>query len=162
MKRVSPYLKMKVLGAVEFAPGKSIRERIKAVSEMVFTDEEGLPHRFTWRTISTWIYRYKSTGITAMQPQVRSDKGKTRKLTPEQVLEAVEQILPALHGKSYNIAMIYRLCIERGLLRREHIAPNTFRRIVNTHEMLKPHSQTNNKKRLAFSKQYANEMPVPP
>ena len=158
MKRVSPYMKMKVLGAIDFAPGNTIRERIKTVSEMIFIDEQGHPYQFTWRTISTWLYRYRSTGITGMGPKTRSDQGKTRKIIPEEVLEAIEQVLPAFHGKSYNIAMIYRFLIERGLLRREQIAPNTFRRIVNTYEMLKPTSKATNKKRLAFSKQYANEM----
>ena len=58
-KRPSAYLKMKVLGAVEFAEGNSVRQRIRAVSEQSFEDEEGIPHKFTWRTISTWLYRYK-------------------------------------------------------------------------------------------------------
>jgi hypothetical protein len=34
MKRVSPYLKMQVLGAIEFAPGNCNVERIRHVSSM--------------------------------------------------------------------------------------------------------------------------------
>lgn len=59
MKRVSPYLKMRVLGAIEFAPGATNIARIKHVSTLVFKDEEGVPHQFTWRTIQTWYSRYK-------------------------------------------------------------------------------------------------------
>ena len=70
MKRISSYLKMRVLGAIEFAPGKSIRDRIKAVSAMSFQGEDGQSQRFTWRTISTWVYRYKTDGITAMKPKM--------------------------------------------------------------------------------------------
>lgn len=158
MKRISAYLKMQVLGAVAFAPGRNTRERIKAVSEMTFTDEEGRPCSFTWRTISTWFYRYQSTGVTGMQPKSRSDKGKTRKVQPELLLEAIEQVKPTFHGKTYNVTMIYRACIERGLLRREQVAPNTFRRLVKQYELLKPDDRVTNKKRLAFSKQYANQM----
>lgn len=51
MQKVSEYTKMKVLAAVEVAGGKTIRERIRAVSEMTFLDEDGQKHRFTWRTI---------------------------------------------------------------------------------------------------------------
>ena len=40
-KRPTAYLKMKVLGAVEFAEGTSIRQRIKTVSEKTFVDEDG-------------------------------------------------------------------------------------------------------------------------
>jgi hypothetical protein len=32
MKRISPYLKMQVLGAIEFAPGNCIAQRIRHVS----------------------------------------------------------------------------------------------------------------------------------
>lgn len=158
MKRVSAYLKMQVLGAIEFAPGKNIRERIKAVSQMTFKNEEGRSCCFTWRTIETWLVRYKKHGITSMQPTGRSDRGQTRKVEPELLLEAIEQVKPAFHGTSYNVTMIYRACIERGLLRREQVAPNTFRRLVKRYELLKPDDQVTSKKRLAFSKQYANQM----
>jgi hypothetical protein len=43
MKRVSNYLKMRVLGAIDFAEGNSIQRRIKKVSEMTFADEDGTP-----------------------------------------------------------------------------------------------------------------------
>ena len=107
-KRPTAYLKMKVLGAVEFAEGASIRQRIKIVSEQTFLDEDGHAHRFTWRTISTWLYRYKIDGTTAMINKTRSDKGKTRKVSPEQLLEAIEKVLPKFRGKSYSKALIYR------------------------------------------------------
>src|SRR5690606_9955846 len=51
MKRISPATKMRVLGAIEFAPGKTIKAKIADVSELVFKDEEGQPLQFTWRTI---------------------------------------------------------------------------------------------------------------
>lgn len=157
-KQVSPYLKMKVLSAIDFAEGRTIRERIKAVSEMTFTDEEGHPHQFTWRTISTWLYRFKVSGTTSMVPNPRSDKGVPRKTTPEEVLEAIEQVRPFFRGKSATKAAIYRACIEKGLLHRDQIAPNTFSRMVNTFELLKPDKDITNKKRLAFAKAFANQM----
>ncbi|MEK6684454.1 MAG: DDE-type integrase/transposase/recombinase [Nitrospirota bacterium] len=158
MKNPTPYLKMRVLGAIDMAPGISIRDRIRHVSQMPFTDEDGIVRTFTWRTISTWLYRYKSQGVTGMQNKTRSDKGSPRKVVPEKVLEAVEQALPFFRGKSHRLSEIYRVCIERGLLRREEIAPNTFRRTVAQFEMLKPDAEVTNKQRLAFSKEHANEM----
>jgi transposase InsO family protein len=156
-KRPTAYLKMKVLGAVEFAEGASIRQRIKIVSEQTFLDEDAHPHQFTWRTISTWFYRYKIDGTTAMINKTRSDKGKTRKVSPEQLLEAIEKVLPKFRGKSYSKALIYRTCIEDGLLRRDEVAPNTFSRLVNEHELLKPESAVKSKRRLAFAKAFANQ-----
>lgn len=158
MKNPSVYLKMKVLGAIEFAEGNTMRDRIKQVSTMTFVDEEGNPARFTWRTIETWRVRYRKHGITGMEPTPRSDIGSRRKVEPERVLEAIEQVLPLFRSTPHNIAHIFRTCIEKGLLRREAISPTTFRRIVKQYEMLTPDSQVVSKKRLAFSKQHANQM----
>lgn len=158
MKRVSPYVKMRVLGAIEFAPGNTIKARIQHVSGLVFNDEDGTRHQFTWRTIQTWYSRYKKDGITSMKARPRSDKGRTRKVEPEQVAEAIEQALPSFHGRPRNIAAVYRVCIEQGLLRREQVAPNTFRRIVNAYELLQPEDESRNKQRLAFAKAHANEL----
>lgn len=157
MKRVSPYLKMRVLGAIEFAPGRTNVERIKHVSTLAFADESGERFQFTWRTIQTWYSRYKKDGITTMMPKRRSDRGRPRKVSPEELLEAIEHALPAFHGDPPNVTAVYRVCIERGLLRREQVAPNTFRRIVKAHDLLKPATDAP-KQRLAFAKPHANDM----
>ena len=160
MKRVSPYLKMRVLGAIEFAPGNSIIARIKHVAQTRFLDEDGVHRQFTWRTIQTWYSRYKKNGITTMQPKPRGDKGKPRKVEPEKLQEAIEHVLPAFRSdrRRLTIAAVYRECIERNLLRRDEVAPNTFRRIVNSYELLKPEAKSSDKRRLAFAKAHANEM----
>jgi len=149
---------MRVLGAIDMAEGKTIRDRIKAVSQMTFTDEDGRPRQFTWSTISTWLCRYQKHGVTVMENQPRSDKGKLRKVAPEDILEAIRQVRPKLHGKTPTRALLYRLCIEQGLLTRSQVAPNTFSRLVNQFEMLKPDTDCANKQRRAFAKAHANEM----
>lgn len=157
MKRVSSYLKMRVLGAIESAPGETIVARIRHISEQVFLDEDGQRFRFTWRTIQTWYSRYKKDGTTTVLAKPRSDKGKTRKMAPEEVLEAIEQVRGSFRGP-HNVTAFYRACIERGLLQRERIAPNTFHRIVKEHELLKPDAEVHSKRRLAFAKAHANEL----
>jgi putative transposase len=159
MKHPSAYLRMRVLGAIDLAPGATIRDRIKAVSNAVFNDEDGNPRTFTWRTISTWLYRFKISGVTGVQTASRCDKGTTRKITPEQLLEAVNQVLPFFRAKKrYNKSDIYRRCIERGLLRHDQIAWTTFYRFIRDYELLKETPGDNNKLRLAFAMQYANEL----
>jgi putative transposase len=158
MKRVSPYLKMRVLGAIEFAPGNSIVARIRHISSQVFTDDNDQRCQFTWRTIQTWYSRYKKDGITSMHPRARSDKGHLRKVQPELLAEAIDQVRANFHANPNNITAVYRACIERGLLLREQVAPNTFRRIVRSYELFKPIRESNDKRRLAFAKAHANEM----
>jgi transposase InsO family protein len=93
-----------------------------------------------------------------MENQPRSDKGKVRKVVLEDVMEAIRKVQPKAHGKTPTLALLYRLCIEAGLLTRTQIAPNTFRRVVKQYELLKPEEDSLNKHRLAFAKAHANEM----
>jgi len=158
MRNPTVYLKMRVLGAVDMAEGDTEQKRIQAVSQMTFTDEEGQPRRFTWRTISTWLCRYQKHGVTVMENKSRSDKGQTRKVKPEDIQEAIQAVLPKVHSRPPKRSVLYRLCIEQGLLSRSQVARTTFYRLVNAFELLKPESQTANKIRLAFAKAHANEM----
>lgn len=157
MQHVTEYVKLRVLAAIDLAEGRSIRDRIRAVAARPFFDEYGRQHRFTWRTIETWRTRYNKHGLTVVTPKPRRDKGRTRKIEPEAVQEAVDQARAYLRP-GFRLSQLYRVCIERGLLHRRQIAPNTFRRIVRRFEMLKRDAETQNKHRLAFSKRYANEM----
>lgn len=153
MKRVSPYLKMRVLGAIEYAPGNTRIARIRHVATQRFEDENGEVFQFTW-----WYSRYKKDGITSMHPHARKDKGTTRKVTPEAVHEAIQHALPSFHGQPPSVAAVYRVCIERGLLAPDQVAVTTFRRIVHAHELLKSASESSSKRRLAFAKAHANDM----
>ena len=158
MKNPTPYLKMRVLGAIDMAEGNSIQARIKQVSALTFTDEEGHVRQFTWRTIQTWLTRYKKHGVTALENNTRSDKGQTRQLKPEALLEAIRAVRPRAHGKTPTRALLYRLCIETGVLTRAQIAPNTFSRLVQRFELLKADRDCEGRHRLAFAKAHANEL----
>ena len=71
-------------------------------------------------------------------------------------MEAINQVLPHFHGNQYNRTDVYRKCIEKGILRKDLIAPTTFYRWVREYDLLKK-STTENKRRLAFAMQYANQ-----
>lgn len=157
MKKSSAYLKMRVLGAIDAAEGKTSYERIQNVAKLMFTDEEGHPRQFTWRTIATWLYRYKNHGITGMTNQSRRDKGKPRKITPEELLEAINAAKGNFRN-GFKSMQIYRFCIEKGILRKEQIAQTTFYRFIREYELLKADETAANKMRLAFAMQYANQL----
>ena len=157
MKQPSVYLKMRVLGAIDTAQGKTRRERIHHVAAMTFLDEDGNPRQFTWRTIQTWHYRYKNHGITGMIPQPRKDKGQARKVTPEELLEAINAAKPHFHNRRINKRAIYRFCVENALLQPDRIAQTTFYRFIREHELLAA-DNNDSKKRLAFSMKYANQL----
>ncbi|MFZ1983700.1 MAG: hypothetical protein WAU91_04755, partial [Desulfatitalea sp.] len=129
MKWPSPYLKMRVLGAIENAQGKTIQERIQNTAKLAFTDEQGHLRRFTWRTISTWYYRYKNYGVTGVAVKSRSDKGVARKISPEQLLEAINQVLPYFTDNHTKFD-VYRMCIEKNILTKQQLAPTTYYRFI--------------------------------
>jgi putative transposase len=158
MKQPSVYLKMRVLGAVDTVEGRTRHERVHHVAALTFLDEEGNPRRFTWRTIQTWYYRYKNHGITGMTPRSRKDKGQPRKVTPEELLEALNAARPHFHKQRSNKRALYRFCIEKGLLQADRIAQTTFYRFIRTYDLLAPQDTDDHKKRLAFSMKYANQL----
>ena len=157
MKRPSSYLKMRILGAIENAKGKTIVKRIKNTAKLKFIDEEGNARTFTWRTISTWYYRYKAHGITGVALKNRSDKGKTRKISPEELLEAINQVLPMFRENRYTKFDIYRMCIKKGIIAKDQLAPTSFYRFIREYDLLSDNIESN-KMRLAFAMAHANEL----
>ena len=158
MKQPSVYLKMRVLGAVDTVEGRTRHERVHHVAAMTFLDEEGNPRQFTWRTIQTWYYRYKNHGITGMTHRPTQDKGHARKVTPEELLEALNAARPHFHQQRTNKRALYRFCIEKGLLQPDRIAQTTFYRFIREYDLLAPQDNDDHKKRLAFSMKYANQL----
>ena len=158
MKQPSVYLKMRVLGAIDTAPGRTRHQRVHNVAAMTFLDEDGNPRQFTWRTIQTWHYRYKNHGITSMTTRSRKDKGQARKVTPEELLEAINAATPHFHDQRTNKRALYRFCVENDLLHPDRISQTTFYRFIREHDLLAAHDNDDNKKRLAFSMKYANQL----
>ncbi len=153
-------LRLRVLSAVDYAPGHSIRERIKNVSQRTFTDElTGREYRFTWRTISTWLYRFKKHGITSLDNKTRADKHTYRKVALNELAEAIHEIIPTMsHNKSGILpkSALYRQLLQQNIFQRTQLSPSTFYRMVRENDLLQ--SKTTNKLRQSFAMQYANEL----
>lgn len=153
-------LRLSVLSAIDYAPGSSIRARIQAVSERTFTDTStGLNYRFTWRTISTWLYRFKKHGIATLVSKTRSDKHSYRKVQPNELAEAINDLLPTLSknkvGKIPKMAL-YRLLIEKNYFQRSQLSQTSFYRNVSANNLLD--LKLTEKLRHSFSMKYANEL----
>ena len=102
--------------------------------------------------------RYRKHGRNMPQPTARRDKGRLRKVELETLAMAIEQVRPLFHDPAPPKTQLYRACLERGLLRPGQIALNTFSRLVTQHELLQDRGEQADKRRLAFSKQFANQM----
>ena len=116
-------IRLSVLAAVDYAPGNTIRERIKSVSQQHFTDQRtGTSYRFTWRTISTWLYRYKKGGVTTLEKKTRSDKQTQRKVQVTELAEAINEVLPSLRQNKVGKipkSTLYRCLLEKNYFTRQ-------------------------------------------
>lgn len=153
-------IRLKVLSAIEYAPGDSLRERIKSVAKRSFRDEHtGIEYRFTWRTISTWVYRFKKHGITTLENKTRSDKNTCRKVPVNELAEAIHELLPQLSRNKQGLlpkSVLYRRLLEKGFFQRSQLAPTTFYRRVREHQLL--NETVTQKLRMSFAMRYANEL----
>ncbi|MBL4703970.1 MAG: transposase family protein, partial [Flavobacteriales bacterium] len=153
-------IRLRVLSAIDYAPGKTIRERIKAVSKRTFTDiNTGMNYQFKWRTISTWLYRFKKHGVLTLDTKTRSDKDSYRKLKINELAEAINEITPSFSknkvGQLPKLAL-YRQLLEKGFFQRSQLSPTTYYRMVRDHNLLDV--ETTKKLRHSFAMQFANEM----
>jgi putative transposase len=157
LKRPTAYLKMRILGTVENSNEKTLREKFAKTANLCFPDDDGNMRQFTQRTIESWFYRYKKNGVTCVVSKGRADKGKTRKLSPEELLEAINQVLPYFHDGLRNKREIYKKCIENGILKKDQLAMTTFYRFIREYDLISG-SVEENKKRLAFAMAHANDL----
>lgn len=153
-------LRLRVLSAIEFAPGDNQRQRIKAVAERRFFEPiSDVEYQFTWRTISTWLYRFKKQGITSLDNKTRADKYSHRKVQPDELAAAINEVLPTLSfNKTGNIpkSTLYRQLLTKDYFNRSQLSQTSFYRMVSKHELLS--AEQNKKLRRSFAMQFANEM----
>ena len=159
-KKPSLEMRLRVLSAIDYAPGDSIRQRIKHVASQPFTDAQtNISYQFTWRTVSTWLYRYKKDGITTLDYKTRRDKNSYRKIQPNELGEAINEVLPTLgRSKNGNIPKmaLYRQLIKQGYVQRSQLSQTSFYRMVRDNELL--NLEQSKKLRQSFAMQFANEL----
>ena len=153
-------LRLRVLSAIDYAPGDSIQARIKSVSERTFSDAQtNTTYQFTWRTISTWLYRFKKNGMTTLDNKTRADKNTYRKIQVNELAEAMNEILPGFSHNKVGVipkSALYRRLIDKHYFQRSQLSPTTFYRMVRENELLK--SEQVEKLRHSFAMQFANEL----
>jgi len=154
MKKPPLELRLRILSAIDYAPGNSIQARIKSVSSRTFTDERtGCDYQFTWRTISTWFYRFKKHGITTLDNKTRSDKNSYRKVQVNELAEAISDIIPTLSKN--KVGSIPKMALYRRLLHSQ-LSQTSFYRMVRRNDLL--NFETSKKLRQSFAMQFANEL----
>lgn len=153
-------VKLRVLSAIDYAPGNTIRDRIKQVSTRVFRDETlGIDYRFTWRTIETWRVRFRKHGMVSMDRKTRSDKHAHRKVQPNELSEAIREVMPQLKFNKSGVIpkmAFYRKLLEQNYFVRSQLSQTSFYRLIREHNLLD--LEQSQKLRQSFAMQFANEL----
>lgn len=153
-------IRLRVLSAIDYAPGDSIRERIKSVSALTFTDERsGCDYRFTWRTIETWRCRFKKHGITTLDKKIRGDKNTYRKVQLNELAEAIHEVLPSLRFNKSGVVpkmALYRKLLAGNFFTRAQLSQTSFYRMLREKDLL--NTEQTRKLRQSFAMRYANEL----
>jgi len=150
-------LRLRILSAVDYAPGESIRARIKNVAKRTFSDEQtGCEYQFTWRTISTWLYRFKKNGLTSLDNKTRADKNQYRKVQVNELAEAINDIIPTLSKNKTGMIpklTLYRQLIKKHYFQRSQLSQTSFYRMLRENNLLQ--GEDNKKLRHSFAMQFA-------
>jgi putative transposase len=153
-------IRLRVLSAIDYASGNSIQARIKKVSEQTFKDgQTGCVYQFTWRTISTWLYRFKKHGVTTLDNKTRSDKNSYRKVQVNELAEAINDIIPTLSKNKVGTIpkmTLYRQLMQKNYFQRSQLSQTSFYRMVRENDLL--NLETTKKLRQSFCMQFANEL----
>ncbi|NOZ51832.1 MAG: hypothetical protein GXP08_01625, partial [Gammaproteobacteria bacterium] len=150
-------LRLRVLSAVDYAPGNSIRARIKHVAARTFVDAQTeCEYQFTWRTISTWVYRFKKRGITSLDNKTRADKNRYRKVQVNELAEAINDIIPTLSKNKVGTLpkmALYRQLLMKNYFQRSQLSQTSFYRMIRDNQLLD--FEQSKKLRHSFAMQFA-------
>ena len=101
----------------------------------------------------------KKHGITTLDNKTRRDKNSYRKIQPNELGEAINEVLPTLgRSKNGNIPKmaLYRQLIKQGYVQRSQLSQTSFYRMVRDNELL--NLEQSKKLRQSFAMQFANEL----
>ena len=150
---------MKIFAFIDQCAEKSLSQKFKKAAEVFYTDDETQnKYKFTEKTINTWYYRYKKTGIVSAIKRKRKDKGQYRKITPQHLAECINIALKHLPKPTSMRAVkmvAYRWLLDNHYFTRSQIAMTTFYRYIRENDLLKP--EACEKLRLEFAFPHAND-----
>ena len=108
------------------------RELFEAAAARTYEDPSGRPTRLTARTVEEWYYRYQQGGLAALEPQERSDAGKSRAIPPE----IAELILVAKQEKPRrSIRRVIRMLERAGKVKPGELKRSTVHRLLQANDL---------------------------
>ncbi len=83
--------------------------------------------KYSPKTLAGWLYDYRRSGIDALKPGFRSDRGKSRKID-EALLEKIRE--KRMQKPRINSSMLYEALVKDGAILPEKVSLATFYRFL--------------------------------
>lgn len=89
-------------------PDASANAYYKRIAQKEFTLPDGTVKKFSYKTIEDWTTRYKRHGLEGLMPAVRSDKGTSRALSDEAILQIfrIKEDFPRINATQIHQKLI--------------------------------------------------------
>ena len=89
-------------------PDASATAYYKRIAQKEFTLPDGTVKKFSYKTIEDWTTRYKRHGLEGLMPAVRSDKGTSRALNDEAILQIfrIKEDFPRINATQIHQKLI--------------------------------------------------------
>jgi hypothetical protein len=124
-------------------------------AEKVYEHPSGRRVRLSPRTIESWFYRWKSGGLEALAPRVRSDRGTPRDLDPE----LVELVLRAKREKPRrSVRRLIRILERAGRVERGRLSRSTVHRLLVQAGLGGRPARAPSKERRSFMVEHAGDL----
>jgi len=86
--------------------------------------------RVSWRTVEAWYYAHRARGLDGLEPEARSDRGRSRGIRPE----VADLIVRAKREKPRrSIQRIIKLLVRAGVVRRGELSKSSVHRLLARH-----------------------------
>lgn len=84
------------------------------------------------KTIQEWLRHYKRNGFDALKPKARSDRGDSRRLSPDDKDHILEIRKESLY---MPVSVFYEQLIQRGEINQNHVSYSTINRLLKKHKL---------------------------
>ncbi|WP_080875216.1 IS481 family transposase [Oceanobacillus timonensis] len=85
------------------------------------------------KTIKEWLYHYRQRGFIALKPKKRTDRGNSRRLTPEDQDQILYIRKKFLH---MPVSVFYEQLIKQGEINKNNISYSTINRLLKKHNLV--------------------------
>ena len=132
-----------------------LRKALQALSPVAYTGPDGEVRKYSWRTLETWVLKYRKGGFEALLPKGRKDRGTVRAL-PDQIVNLIVEL--KRKNPQSSASLILRTLELKGLLAPCQVSLSTVSRILRKADLSGPRLELLRPARYRWVASHCNEL----